>query len=449
MKMPRTPPDTTRLLERILGSPSGMRAVMESGLYSATVGDRYIHWDKLLRRPPPNGVTHESWWDAIKLARIPLRKPLPLLDKNQVPFAIATPDPMQRQLSELDRDLSGRVSIPEQLTNPGTRDRFVVSALIEEAITSSQLEGASTTRHVAADMLRSGRKPRDDGERMIFNNFAAIRYVGEIAKLPLTRDLVLELHRRVTDATLDDPRDAGRFRRDDSIKVYSRDDDLVLHVPPTFSELPSRMDRLCDFANGKTPEYFLHPIVRAVLLHFWIGFDHPFVDGNGRTARALFYWSMLNSGYWLAEFLSISHFLRKAPAKYSLAYLYAETDENDATYFVLYQLHVLQRAIRELHEYVQGKVDVIKATRQLLKRTQNFNHRQLALLGHALGDPEAEYTVVSHATSHQVTRQTARTDLKDLTELGFLEFEEVGNAVVYTPAPDLERRIEAFGRRMK
>jgi Fic family protein len=54
------------------------------------------------------------------------------------------------------------------------------------------------------------------------------------------------------------------------------------------------------------PDKFIHPVVRAIILHFMIGCGHLFVDGNGRTARALFYWSVLHQKYRLMEFISIS-----------------------------------------------------------------------------------------------------------------------------------------------
>ena len=56
------------------------------------------------------------------------------------------------------------------MTNPETRDSYLVRSLLEESITSSQLEGAATTREIAKEMIRNGRQPRDRGERMIFNN---------------------------------------------------------------------------------------------------------------------------------------------------------------------------------------------------------------------------------------------------------------------------------------
>ena len=100
------------------------------------------------------------------------------------------------------------------------------------------------------------------------------------------------------------------------------------------SNCTERMGLMCDFANSKTPEGFVHPVLRSIILHFWLAYDHPFVDGNGRVARALFYWSMLRHGYWLFEFVSISQIILKAPVKYGRAFLYTETDDNDLTYFI-------------------------------------------------------------------------------------------------------------------
>ncbi len=444
MKIPRPPPDPeqNRLL---LFDPKLFRHVIDARFFSPTVGDKYIHWDSIRFLTPPKGISREVWWAAIKLARHPLYRLLPLRDIKGEPFRIGTPDPLQRQLSEADRDLSGRVPVPDQLVNPATRDGYLISSLIEEAITSSQLEGASTTRKVAAEMLRSGRRPRDRAERMISNNFEAMRLVRTVSKEPLTPDLVLRIHRRVTEGTLDDPEDAGQLRETDDVAVVKADDGTELHQPPKARELSARLKAMCDFANEKTPDYYLHAIVRAVLLHFWLAYDHPFTDGNGRTARALFYWSMLRSGYWLCEFLSISQILRNAPAKYALAYLYSESDENDTTYFVLFQLRVLHQAIRALHEYVRERMEAVQATQSLLKQAGAFNHRQLTLLGHALRDAYAQYTVTSHAKSHDITRQTARTDVTELAALGFLVATKVGNGFVYHPPADIAQRLERFG----
>lgn len=423
-----------------------LRDLMEAGLLSPTTSrGKYVHWDKLRHYKPPAGFALEEWWGAMKMARSSTFRPLPLKDKSGGPFFVGSPDELQRRTSEIDRDFSGRMTFPEELRNAATRDRYMVSALIEEAITSSQLEGAATTTPVAREMLRSRRKPGTSGERMIWNNFQAMEFVREHQQEALTPELVCAIHSVVTEGSLPES-ESGVLRVTDDI-VVRYTDETVVHEPPPHDQLEARMEAMCRFANETEPGFYLHPVVRAILLHFWLGYDHPFSDGNGRTARALTYWSLLHSGYWLSQYVSISQVLRKAPARYTTAYLHSETDGNDATYFVLYQLEVIQRGITALHEYVREKAEAMARTRRLIHRSKDFNHRQLALLGHALGNPDATYTVRSHANSHRVTRQTARTDLNALAEGGYLEAMPAGRGKRYQPAPDLEARLRGSGHK--
>lgn len=256
----------------------------------------------------------------------------------------------------------------------------------------------------------------------------------------------MELHRILSEDTLDDPADVGCYRRHDNVQVVDVRDNTALHVPPGHGELPQRMQRLCDFANAdEHAQPFIHPVIRAILLHFMIGYDHPFADGNGRTARALFYWSMARSGYWLMEYTSISHILRKAPVKYMRAYLHTETDKNDTTYFLLHQLQTIRQAIAALHDYVDRKVREQRETQQMLSQSAalrgRFNHRQIALLNHALRNTGEAYRVDAHQRSHNVVYQTARSDLLALEELGLLERTRQGNAYVFYAPADLRDRL--------
>lgn len=264
----------------------------------------------------------------------------------------------------------------------------------------------------------------------------------------LTPEIVLELHRILTDGTLDNPDAAGRLQapNDDRVVVADRLMGMVLHRPPPAEELPQRLERMCSFANGTAPTSgFLHPVVRAILLYFWLAYDHPFEDGNGRTARALFYWAMRVQEYWLTEYLSISRILREAPSRYLKSFLYTETDENDTTYFILYHLRVVERAINELHEYLKEKVEEVRQIQDILRGNERFNYRQLALLTNAVRDGSKRYTFRSHSRSHRVTHQTARTDLLELARLGLLEQRTVGRQYVFTPAPSLAKRLSAVG----
>ena len=187
------------------------------------------------------------------------------------------------------------------------------------------------------------------------SNYITMKRICELKSESLTKDLVFEIHQRVTDQTLNDSSSAGRFRRADEPIIVGDEYGEILHQPPSADQLEERMAAMCDFANGKTPREFVHPAIRSILLHFWLAYDHPFVDGNGRTARALFYWAMLRYGFWLCEFISISRIILRGPAKYGRAFLYTETDQNDLTYFIIYHLDIIRRAVDELHEYIKRK----------------------------------------------------------------------------------------------
>lgn len=316
--------------------------------------------------------------------------------------------------------------------------------MIEEAIRSSQLEGAATTRRVAKDMLRRGRSPRDRGERMILNNYTAMRFVSERRRGPLTPDLVREIHALVTDGTLVGRAQAGRLQEpgDDRIAVFSDAGDLLHQAPPA-DQLPARLQRLCSFANGGDDEVYVPPLLRSIAVHFMMGHDHYFADGNGRTARAVFYWSMLNQGFWLTEFLTISRILKTAPAQYARAFLRTELDEGDLTHFFLHQTGVIRRALRDLDSYLERKNAELQAARAAVRSVPGeFNQRQLALIEHAVREPGGNYTVESHRRSHQVSIETARQDLRHLAEQGLLEQGKRGRSFVWTPAPDLTQRLQ-------
>jgi Fic family protein len=415
----------------------------------ARTQEDYLPWDKLRYKTPPDGLTHEEWWLTTKMSRQAMQRKLPLTDAKGGSFTYALTDEILKAVEEINRDVSGHIGVEDQVPDASMRDRYIINSLMEEAITSSQLEGASTTRPVAKEMIRSGREPRTRDELMILNNYRAMQRIRDLRKSPLTSDRVLEIHRIVTDGTLDKPEAAGRLQLADEqrVAVYSYENDL-LHSPPPADQLPDRLERLCEFANGDLDHTYVPPVVRAIILHFMIAYDHPFEDGNGRTARAVFYWSLLNSDYWLAEFLSISKILKAAPAKYARSFLYCEQDDNDLTYFIIYQLAVIRRAIKELHAYLARKLKEMQELKSSLIATPGeFNHRQLALLERAIKNPAAHYTALSHATSHAVARETARQDLLDLEQRGLLTKQRVGKGFVWTPHKELSRLLRGEGRK--
>jgi Fic family protein len=249
----------------------------------------------------------------------------------------------------------------------------------------------------------------------------------------------------MTKDTLEDSSWAGRFRTpaDDKIYVFDSDEQTVLHEPPDAAKVVDLMQKLCDFANSDGEDEFVNPIIKGILLHFWLAYVHPFMDGNGRTARALFYWYVLKQRYWVFEYLSVSTAILSARAQYYRSFLYSEMDGNDATYFIVYNLKALHKAVEILNDYIARKQKEKKNAHNLSSKYPSLNIRQRTLLASAIEKPNEIYAIETHANIHGVTYQTARTDLLGLNELGLLTMKKAGKRFLFSASAELLRQIGA------
>ncbi|MFQ5482049.1 MAG: Fic family protein [Nitrospinaceae bacterium] len=356
----------------------------------------------------------------------------------------SVPDSIQADLHRLAKNAAGN-EVTGRIFHPDLKNKYLIRVLMNEAISSSQLEGAATTTKAALEMLRSGRAPRDQSEQMVVNNYHAMQFIRAQKDEPLTSSIIYELHKIVTWETLRNPEHAGTLRDNDDVVVKDQSDQQTLHHPPKAAELPERIRRICVFANEDEPSVFIDPAVKAIILHFMLAYDHPFEDGNGRTARALFYWMCFQKGYELIEFLSISRTLKKEPGQYKRAYLYTETDDNDLTYFLLHQLAVINKELVALHEFLEKESKALEETEKLLegrfRLEKTLNPRQVALIKHALKRPGARYTIQEHMTFHGVTYQTARTDLLELASQNLLDKFKKGKTFIFEAPSNLRDRI--------
>ena len=267
MRMPKNPKPFDELVSSY--EPNDLVRLLGSDIGSLPK-DRYLHWDQLRYLPPPEGFTSLDWWTAVKFKRMVSRHELPFKDTRGRSFSFSDTGDLYRQLHQVDRNASGRIEVPHgDVVSSGSRERYLMNSLIEEAITSSQLEGAVTTRRVAKELLRSGRSPRDNSERMIVNNYSGMEFLRENIDEELTVPMFIDLQRTLTEGTLD-PDAVGRLRRPtDVVAVVDQRDGEVMHTPPDASQLSDRVELLLDFANGRTgDDPFLHPVVKAILLHF-------------------------------------------------------------------------------------------------------------------------------------------------------------------------------------
>jgi Fic family protein len=414
----------------------------ESFEFIQAANSRYLYWDRVRFKAMPEGVRPEQMWSAIKFSRLSQYRSLPIsgyASGNLVRFC--TPPRHQQWLHRIDQMAGGNIGTVSGNAIPDDNDRYLFNSLMEEAIASSRLEGAVSTREKAKKMLRTKRKPRNRSEQMILNNYRAISEIRAIKAERLTPELLLHLQEVLTEDTLDDAGHIGHFRVNNDVHVVDTSTNEIIHNPPEFRSIPERIQEVCDFANKKGGD-FVHPVTKAIALHFAIGFIHPFADGNGRTARALFYWQMLKSRYWLFEYLPISRILIREPSRYVRAYLYSELDGGDITYFIHFHLGLIMQAITALHGYIDRQLLAVKEATKIVRAFPDMNHRQSSLLQDCLKHPSKQYTIRDHGGLHRVAYATARADLLDLMKRRLLMGEKRGKHYVFWPPENLLSRIK-------
>ena len=374
----------------------------------------YEYWDKAKYKKLPEGFTPQMLWTNVKASR--LRSTIPVWNKYGINLCVTSQ--MQRLCHEFDMKFGSFWEV-EGDSQSAEKKYYLSSSLMEEAIYSSKMEGASTTRIVAKDMLRKKKSPQNKSQQMIVNNYNTIQYIVEHKDEPLTEELLLTIHRLMTEKTLDNPEDAGRFRTNDKVVVADMVEGDIIYTPPSFQEIPEFVESLCDFFNNDNPRTFIHPIIRGIIVHFMLAFMHPFVDGNGRTARALFYWYMLKEGYKLTEYMSISRVIAKSKANYEKAFRYVENDGNDMGYFVAYNLGALEKSFQQLRDYIQRKQREKSAASSFMM-AGNINQRQALVLQRLKEEPETIFTVKDVQEQFSVSSMTARKDLSDLVKQGYM-----------------------------
>lgn len=394
-----------------------LRQNKELNDFIVALNQDYEYWNKIKYRKNPFGKSPVELWALVKVQRFVSMVSVNKWDKYDLHFSLT--DRMQRQCHAFDMTFGGSWESAFPLPD-NMKERYLISSLMEEAISSSIMEGASTTRRVAKDMLRKKMTPKDKSQRMIFNNYETIRFIVEHKKEPLGKEMLLQIHKLMTDGTLDNPEDSGRFRQNDEVVVENAITHEVVHTPPSFEELPQFVNELCAFFNEETSEPYIHPLIKGIVIHYMIAYMHPFVDGNGRTARAVFYWYMLRQGYWLMEYLSISRIIYRSKQSYEKSFLYAETDDNDLGYFITYNLGVMESAFHDMQSYIVRKMEERQAANRYVGKA-DINERQAGIIKMFYDNPKEMLTVKDVQLRFSITPTTAKTDIVKLVKIGLLK----------------------------
>jgi Fic family protein len=190
---------------------------------------------------------------------------------------------LQKKLKEVDL-LQNEIQQKRPVTGKNL-DKIKDYWRIGLTYTSNALEGNSLTESETKVILEDGitiggKSLRDTLECIGHSN--AVKFIYDLNDMA-DEALMLELHRLFFTGI--DSQNAGAYRKENVI-ITGTD-----YKPPTFEDVPSLVKK--EFAKIKEP----HPVIAAAERHLVVANVHPFVDGNGRTARLLMNFHLLKNGF--------------------------------------------------------------------------------------------------------------------------------------------------------
>ena len=374
--------------------------------------EKYLHWDKL-QYHDCGKYGRESLWYLMKVMRMNTCK---RVDVGNLSMTYNLLDRFQEPLHRIDMALITGIP-PIDGFDDKRKVMLSVSSTMEESIASSQIEGAVTTTREAKRMLRDRTDPKNKSERMILNNYRAMEFIGSNLERDLSSDLIRELHGIVTYDTLKESEYEGNFRKDNSVAVRDVLTGETFHEPVSHELIEPMIDSLCRFVNNGAD--YIHPIIKGILIHFIVAYIHPFMDGNGRVSRSLFYWYTMKEGYSVMEYLSISKAIKGHKGGYEEAFQLAEADDNDVTYFIDYNIRMIIQSIGVFTEYLREKINERRHVRELMD-AGDITQRQTDILA-SLMSSDVPQNIYELASVMGVSPQTIRNDINKLISKGYVK----------------------------
>ncbi len=434
----KTPPnikdsEQNKILKHYFDNPKSTKKYLDD-----SSNKKYLYWNKARYLTPIPKLTESESWNLIRFIRQISSTPTPIRTPEHRYFTFYRPQYTDKVLREIDMQAGG-FFLTDKTTSQqeNERQRYLARGIVEESIASSQLEGADTSSRYAKKMLTENIKPRNKSEHMILNNYKVLQQIETAYKdEPLSIFMLQELQMKLVQNTLPPEFIPGSFRKD-SDEIVVCYDNKIAHVPPKEAFVIKELERLVNYAND---EEFVHPIIKAIQLHFWIGYLHPFPDGNGRLARAIFYWYLFKNNYWAMAYLPISMLLKRSPHDYAYSYIYAEQDNLDFTYFFDYNIRRISDSIAQFQKHIEKKssenMDIII---KLKSKFPSLNDRQTHTLRYLLKSPQTSTSAQSYCVINAVTLRTAYSDLQKLKDLHLVETSNQGKKVIYTASKLLKK----------
>ncbi|MCD6318814.1 Fic family protein [Candidatus Aerophobetes bacterium] len=290
-------------------------------------------------------------------------------------------------------------------------------AIILESHHSTHIEGTQLTLKQAREILagKSLRGIRKDDRQELLNYRKAMDFVAEYLgeKSKITEALIKEIHRILVKDVRGGSLEPGKYRKVQNYVVNSLTGEII-YTPPPPSKVPKLMR---EFVRWLNEEASISPVLIAGIAQYQFVDIHPFLDGNGRTARLLCTLILYQNGYDFKRLFSLSEYYDKDRPSYYNAIQLVRNNDMDMTYWLEYFTEGLKNQLIEVK--IKGEMAIKKEV--ILEKAErlNLNQRQQEILIYLVD--EKRVSVEKIVRRFNWVRRTVQRDLVKLVNLGFVK----------------------------
>jgi Fic family protein len=306
-------------------------------------------------------------------------------------------------------------------------------ALILEAHHTTHIEGTQLTLEQSKKVLQ-GEKPSNtdpDDVKELINYRNAFDLVSDYldSDRPVTEGLIREIHKSLVKNVRGNSAAPGEYRKIQNYVVNTSTGETIYTPPPAY-EISSLMQELVDYINT-TKE--VHPVLVSGIAQFQLVHIHPFLDGNGRTARLLSTLCLYLKGYDFKKLFTISEYYDRNRAEYYKAIQDVRNNAMDMTGWLEYFTHALAEQMQEIK--VKGEAAI--QTDRIAKQYKLLD-RQTRLFQYLF--QQGELSIKDFEKFFVDTpRRSLQRDLKSLVDKKLLVMEGSTNQAIYKLAPNLRQ----------
>jgi Fic family protein len=348
-------------------------------------------------------------------------------------------------LTYLNRIEAARALIENSPLVPAWDAKFRDDALARTVHFGTKIEGNELTEEQAQRVVRldsvvdaeevereTGILARERDIQEVINYRNVIKWIDQQDALNSNNLFSVETLRtlhRLTMQNLVDDQYVGDYRNKQVI-VKSAADGQIVFRPPVSVEVPYLVEEFFEWLNHPKTAH-IHPIFKAAVTHYQLVFVHPFIEGNGRTARALATLVLYTTGYDFKKFFSLEQYFDKdVQAYYDALLSVQQNQQHDMTYWLEYFCYGLALEIERVKEQVLKLSKDLKLKKELGQQVA-LSEREIIIL--EVLQKQGEIT--SHDAQRalpNVSVDTILRDLKDLIDKGVIQKHGVTKGVSYS-----------------